>query len=220
MSAEASNCLKCPRQLAQWKEVNTWRLIIAGKESSAYGFCTFLFVQQRPFCTVYNKWLSPSMGCLGKKTHLEPIFGKVIILSRQSRWKSVHCLTKLQLQYFIFTYAPEIFSLAYLWKCIILDMDLPVKVPIAWIFSTSIKMILITFIRKLICGFDTRFHEIEKLLLWKGTLAWDREASIICANHWDVTHLSLSKLVFNDIMEVSTFFVWARGDHIWTRGWS
>lgn len=142
-----------------------------------------------------------------KKTHLEPIFGKVIILSRQSRWKSVHCLTKLQVAtpvFYIYLCPWDILS-ALLWKCIILDMGLPGRVPITWIFSASIKLILITFIRNLLCGSDTRSHEIEKWLPWKATLAWDTEASIICVNHWDVTHLCLLKLVINGIMEVSTF---------------
>lgn len=40
------------------------------KESSVYGFSTFLFVQQSSFCTVYSKWLSPSMGYLGNKMNI------------------------------------------------------------------------------------------------------------------------------------------------------
>lgn len=54
-------------QLRQWKEASSWRLIIAGNKSSVFGFCTFLFVQRCSFCTVYNKWRSPSMGYHGKK---------------------------------------------------------------------------------------------------------------------------------------------------------
>lgn len=78
-AVKACDCLKWLKQLTQWKKVNTWRPL---KQERSH-LC--MISQQCSFCTVYNKWLSPSMGYLGKNEHLEPIFGIVIILSGLSR---------------------------------------------------------------------------------------------------------------------------------------
>lgn len=64
------------------------------------------------FCTVYNKWVSPSMGYLeGKKEHLEAIFWQ----SDYSVWAVKIQITALFYQIatatFCIYYAPDIFFL-------------------------------------------------------------------------------------------------------------